>query len=72
MIVAIVVLLSSSCKKYYYDSGIHDPKFNGTTIEFLKSEGPVFDSTLTIIKLAGLEDVLQNENVTFLFRQGVL
>ncbi|MEN5195028.1 fasciclin domain-containing protein [Sphingobacterium faecium] len=70
LIVAIVVLLSSSCKKYYYDSGIHDPKFNGTTIEFLKSEGPVFDSTLTIIKLAGLEDVLQNENVTFFVPPG--
>lgn len=65
MIIALVVLFSTSCKKYYYDSGVHDPKFEGSTLAYMKAKQPFFDSTLTIINLAGLDEVLDKENVTF-------
>lgn len=59
------LFVMSSCQKYYFDSGIHDPVYDGSTIEYLKEKTPYFDSTLTVIELAGLKDVLQKENVTF-------
>lgn len=54
-----------SCRKYYFDSGIHTPRFNGSTIDFLKSKAPYFDTTLLVIELAGMQQVLQQEEVTF-------
>lgn len=61
----IVILMSTSCQKYYFDSGVHDPVFKGSTIDFLKAQSPYFDSTLIVIELAGMTDILQSENVTF-------
>lgn len=60
-----ILILFGSCKKYYFDSGIHDSKYQGSTMEYLKSKSSVFDSTIVIIKLAGLEELLDKENVTF-------
>jgi len=65
LMLATVLLLLSSCKKYYFDSGKHDPKYNGTVLQYLKSKQSFFDSTLTVINLAGMDDVLSNEKVTF-------
>ncbi|WP_316794516.1 fasciclin domain-containing protein [Pedobacter frigoris] len=60
-----ILILFASCKKYYFDSGTHDPKYNGSTLQYMKSKQPFFDSTLVIINLAGLDDVVGKENVTF-------
>lgn len=63
---ALLLLVLNSCSKSNYkDGGVIDPKFPGTTMEYLKAKPENFDSLTKIIKLAGLEDVLQNEQVTF-------
>lgn len=59
-------LLFTACKKdYYTDTGRHDGHFNGNVWEFLQSRPGYFDSLTKIIRLAGLEDALKNEAVTF-------
>ncbi|WP_333621982.1 fasciclin domain-containing protein [Sphingobacterium multivorum] len=65
VLLGLVIVLASGCKKYYYDSGVHDPVFDGTTLEYLNAKTPYFDSTVMVAKLAGLDQVLQNETVTF-------
>lgn len=65
LILATTLMLFGSCKKYYFDTGIHDAKYNGSTLQYLKSKQSFFDSTLTVIDLAGMNDVLDKENVTF-------
>jgi hypothetical protein len=65
-ILAVVITLSS-CKKYYLDSGVHEAKYNGTMLQYMASKKPVFDTTLMVIKLAGMENMLSDDSkpVTF-------
>ena len=66
LMLAAVSLLISSCKKqYYFDTGVHNAKYNGTILQYMKSKQPFFDSTLTVIDLAGMNDLLNKETVTF-------
>ncbi|WP_443938701.1 fasciclin domain-containing protein [Pedobacter sp. MW01-1-1] len=65
LMLGIALMLFASCKKYYYDTGVHEAKYNGTTMQYMKEKAPFFDSTLTVINLAGMNDVLDKENVTF-------
>ena len=62
----LLMLLMASCAKdeYYIDGGKADPKFNGTIMQYLESD-PRFDTIAQIVKLADMEEVLSNENVTF-------
>jgi Fasciclin domain len=55
----------TGCKKYYLETGVHDPKYNGNIMQYMEEKKPFFDSTLTVIKLAGLADVVSKENITF-------
>ncbi|WP_413666892.1 hypothetical protein ACEN9X_20460 [Mucilaginibacter sp. Mucisp86] len=63
----IVVCFLAGCKKdsYYYDTGVHQAKYNGTILDYLKAKPFIFDSLVLAIKAAGMEDVFQKENVTF-------
>ncbi|RZJ99858.1 MAG: hypothetical protein EOO43_25670 [Flavobacterium sp.] len=55
----------SSCKKeYFIDGGPSKAQFDGTVLQYLESN-PKFDSVAQIVKLAGLEDVFNNEDITF-------
>ncbi|WP_433902083.1 fasciclin domain-containing protein [Sphingobacterium puteale] len=65
LLFVFVVLLLTACNKYYYDTGVHEAKYNGSTLAYLKSKAPFFDSTLMVIDLAGMNDVLDKEDVTF-------
>ncbi|WP_181182406.1 fasciclin domain-containing protein [Sphingobacterium lumbrici] len=65
LMVVSITAVSLSCTKYYFDGGVHDPKYNGTILDYMKEKKPFFDSTLMVIELAGMTDVFQNENVTF-------
>ncbi|WP_316819700.1 fasciclin domain-containing protein [Pedobacter gandavensis] len=54
------------CKKdYFVDTGVHKAQYNGTILEYLKAKPIIFDSLTRVIKVAGMEDVFQKENVTF-------
>ena len=64
MVIA-VAMASMSCTKYYFDTGVHEAKYEGSILEFMKEKTPFFDSTLMVIELAGMNDVFQKENVTF-------
>lgn len=66
MIFVISSLLSNCSKdKYYFDGGTVDPKFNGTVLEYLKSRPVEFDTLVSIIKLAGLEENFNKDTMTF-------
>lgn len=57
----------ASCKKddYYKDSGLTKPTFDGTTMDYLDSLPFYFDSVATVVRLAGMEDVFQQDTLTF-------
>ncbi len=59
------LLLMASCKKYYFDTGVHEAKYNGTILQYLKSKPALFDTTVRVINLAGMNDVIDKENITF-------
>lgn len=55
-----------SCQDYYEDGGvIADTPIKMSTLSFIKSRSDLFDTTLIILKRAGLDRVLEEENVTF-------
>lgn len=62
----LLTMMVASCKQddYYQDGGKADPKFNGTVLQYLQSN-PKFDTIAQIVKLAGLEDMFSNEEITF-------
>ncbi|HKG04986.1 MAG TPA: hypothetical protein VKB19_00935 [Pedobacter sp.] len=64
---ALLVMMFASCKNddYYQDGGKAEPKFNGNIMQYLESNPAKFDTIVQIIKLADLEGVLSNEEVTF-------
>ncbi|MBC8986304.1 fasciclin domain-containing protein [Pedobacter sp. N36a] len=70
-IIVPVLLLATSffagCKKepFFKDTGVHDAKFNGTVLQYLNSKPVHFDSLSRIIKIAGMEEVFDKENITF-------
>jgi len=59
------LITSISCTKYYFDSGVHEAKYDGTVWDYMESRKPYFDSTMTVIELAGMKNVFENENITF-------
>lgn len=64
-LLVLFVIGVSSCNKYYFDSGTHNPIFEGSSIDYLKSKEDFFDSTLMVIDLAEMKNTIENENVTF-------
>ncbi|WP_133578221.1 hypothetical protein [Pedobacter metabolipauper] len=67
VIVAGLLLVLSSCAKdsYYRDGGKANPIFDGNMLEFLQSKPKEFDTIAQVIKLAGMEEVFKNEELTF-------
>lgn len=67
----LVILLCSgalltACKKdYYTDTGKHQGDFDGNVLQYLHSRPDYFDSLRKVIRLAGLENALQGEDITF-------
>lgn len=65
-LVLMAVALFSACKKEdYIDTGIHEAKFNGTIWNYLESRPDLFDTLMVALKVAKLDDVLKNDEVTF-------
>lgn len=57
----------TACQKesYFKNTGVLHPDYNGSTLDYLKEKGYQFDSLVKVIHLAGLDQVLENEEVTF-------
>lgn len=63
---AVLILIATSCqKKYYYDSGLSKPEFNGSMMEFLESRPLLFDTLVQVIKLADMESYFRDSSFTF-------
>lgn len=63
---ALLLVIMSSCNKSNYeDGGTLDPVFKGTTLDYLASRPDMFDSLTKVIRLAGFEQTLKSEEVTF-------
>ncbi|HEY9258426.1 fasciclin domain-containing protein [Chitinophaga sp.] len=56
-----------ACKKddYYLDSGLANPYFKGTVVDYLNAKPFYFDTIVSIVKLAGMESILTRDTVTF-------
>lgn len=66
----LILLIGFSCSKDYFDdSGTHKAKFDGNMLQYLQVNGQdergLFDSLLTVINLAGLENTVANDKITF-------
>lgn len=64
---AALVLGLCACNKdeYYRDSGTHDPVFKGTTLDYLDAVPFYFDTVAAVVRLAGMEEVFNNDTLTF-------
>ena len=60
-------VLVAACKKddYYVDGGLANAQFDGTILDYLDANPVHFDSVAQVIRLAGLEDVFNNDTLTF-------
>ena len=66
ILTALIATCLFSCKKeYFYDTGVHVAKYDGSIIQYLQSNKVMFDTTLQVIDLAGMTEVLDKENLTF-------
>lgn len=66
-IMAALILGLCACKKdqYYHDSGVHDPAYKGTTLDYLDAVPLYFDTVAAIVRLAGMEEVFNTDTLTF-------
>lgn len=68
ILVAMFFIVFGGCKKQndtYYKFKNTAGRFNGTALQYLQSQGGVYDSMLLAIsRVPGLEDTLNTENVT--------
>jgi hypothetical protein len=63
----VLSVLIHSCAKdeYYVDGGIAEAKFDGSILDYLDSKPREFDSIAQIVRIAGMEDMFNNQEFTF-------
>lgn len=66
-IISSLVLLASCTKEYYDDGGVHNAKYDGTIMQFLKSRPELFDTLVKVIEYTKYAQLLNDPkaNVTF-------
>lgn len=68
VIIAMAMLSLTACQKeskYYLDSGLANPYFKGTVVDYLNAKPFYFDSVATVVRLAGMDSILRSDTVTF-------
>lgn len=66
--VCVLLLLAfSACKrdKYYKDGGLAQADFKGTMLDYLDANPAPFDTIAQIVRMAGLSDMFNKEDITF-------
>jgi len=65
--ISFLMMLASCTKEYYDDGGVHNPKYEGTILEFLKSRPELFDTLVKVLEYSRYAQLLDNPsaNVTF-------
>lgn len=63
----IITVFAYGCQRdeYYIDGGLADPNFNGSMMAYLDAHPVQFDTIATIIRLAGLDTLFEEEDITF-------
>jgi len=66
-ICGLVILAFSACKrdKYYKDGGLAQADFPGTMLDYLNAHPAPFDTIAQVVRLAGLSDMFNKEDITF-------
>lgn len=52
-------------KEYLIDGGKANPYYDGTVMEYLESRPDLFTKLVQVIKIAGMEDIFQSDEITF-------
>lgn len=66
LFLVLIILGIVACKKDdFIDTGVHNPKFNGTVWQYLETRPDMFDTLMVALKIAKLDEVLKKEEVTF-------
>ncbi|WP_018627478.1 hypothetical protein [Niabella aurantiaca] len=60
-----IVAMTSCKKQYYFDSGLSTPTFDGSMLEYLESNPFLFDTLVSVIRMAGLENYFKDSAFTF-------
>ena len=65
--VCTILLSGMGCQKkdYFENTGTHEANFQGNVLQYLQSKPGMFDSVVKIIQLAGMNQVFENEEITF-------
>ena len=66
-VVLTVCIVNCQNEDYLQDGGKHNPYYNGTVLEYLNQhpDKHYFSELTDLIHYAGLDSVLQNEEITF-------
>ncbi len=59
------VLAACAKDDYYMDGGLANPNFDGNMLEYLESKPVEFDTIAQLVRLAGLDEKFQTEELTF-------
>lgn len=68
-LLATLSLGSCNSDDYLVDGGTSNPYFDGNVMQYLESRPDLFKDLVKVIKLTKWEDILTNEEVTFLLRR---
>lgn len=56
----------TACKKdYFMDTGLAKGRFEGSVMKYLESKPFYYDTLVQVIKLAGMQDIFEKEQITF-------
>lgn len=61
----LFMLVACNKNSYYADGGLSNPNFKGNMLQYLQSKPFYFDTVATVIKMAGLEQSFQQDDMTF-------
>ena len=64
----VVLFAGNSCQKensYFKNSGLANPYFKGSIVDYLDANPFYFDSVALVVRLAGLDSVVAGDTVTF-------
>lgn len=65
-LLGVTVLLAFACSKdkYFFDTGISSPTYDGSILDYLNSKPEYFDTLVRVVKIAEMEEVLSKESTT--------
>lgn len=66
MLPLAVLMYNCADDSYLIDGGKANPYYNGNMMQYLESRPDYFKDLVEVIRLSGMEDVFEDEQITFL------